>query len=184
MRAVWLDVPESFLEERRRLGHDRKDELWDGVLHMVPPGTFVHGSVIGDLTIALDAVARRRGMRAYPSELGVFEHDTNYRVPDITIVRPQHITERGLIGAELVVEVLSPRDESREKQPFYAARAIPESWIVAPRTRVVEIYALRDERYVRIDGHRSPTLGIDVTTIETTDGPRIRICDGEHVADV
>jgi Uma2 family endonuclease len=184
MRAVWIDVPEWFLEERRRLGHDRKDELWDGVLHMVPPGSFAHGSVIGGLTVALDAIARRRGMRAYPSELGVFEHDTNYRVPDITIVRPEHCTERGLIGAELVVEVLSPHDESREKQPFYAARGIRESWIVAPRTRVVEMSELREEQYVRIDGHRSPTFGIDVTTIETPDGPRIHICDGEHLAEV
>jgi hypothetical protein len=29
MQALWLEVPEKFLEERWRLGHDKKDELWD-----------------------------------------------------------------------------------------------------------------------------------------------------------
>ena len=37
MRAVMLDVPESLLDERRRLGLDVFDEVWEGVLHMVPP---------------------------------------------------------------------------------------------------------------------------------------------------
>ena len=185
MRAVWLEVPESFLEERRRLGHDRKDELWDGVLHMVPPGSFSHGFVITNLVIALHGVASRRGMRSLTSEFGVFEHDLNYRVPDVTIVKPEHCTERGLVGAELVVEVLSPNDESRDKQAFYAARAIRESWIVEPKTRAIEVYQLRRGRYVRVDEVdgviRSPALGIDLTVIE---GPILRITDGDQVLDV
>ncbi|HET9253937.1 MAG TPA: Uma2 family endonuclease [Pseudonocardiaceae bacterium] len=36
MRAVLLEVPESMLAERRRLGLDGRDEVWDSVLHMVP----------------------------------------------------------------------------------------------------------------------------------------------------
>lgn len=185
MRAVWLDVPAAFLEERHRSGHDKKDELWDGVLHMVPPGSFVHGFVIGNLTVALDVIARRRGMRAFPSELGVFEHDTNYRVPDVTIVRPEHCTERGLVGAALVVEVLSPNDESREKQPFYAARGIRESWIIDPVTRAHEVYELRRGRYVRVFARRgvtrSPSLGI---TLALAAGPILQLADDAYVADV
>ena len=92
---------------------------------------------------------------------------------------------RGLIGAELVVEVLSPHDESREKQPFYAARGIRESWLVEPKTRAIEVYALRQGRYVRVDEVdgviRSPVLGIDIAVV---DGPRLRITDGDQVADV
>ena len=185
MRAVWLEVPESFLEERRKLGHDRKDEVWDGVLHMVPPGSFAHGLVIRNFVLSLDAIAQRRNMRAFPSELGVFEHDTNYRVPDVTVVRPEHCTERGLIGASLVIEVLSPNDESREKQPFYAERGIAESWIVEPYTRTHEVYQLRRGQYVRVDAvrgvTRSPLLGIELSIV---DGPILRIVDGEHRYDV
>lgn len=43
MRAVMLEVPEYLLEERRRLGHDRWDEMWDGELHMLPPPHGDHG---------------------------------------------------------------------------------------------------------------------------------------------
>ncbi len=188
MRAVWLDVPEGFLEERRRLGHDKRDELWDGELHMVPPGTFVHGFVINELLFAMNHVARRRGMRAYVCELGVFQSEQNYRVPDLTVVTPSQCNDRGLSGAELVVEVLSPNDESRLKQAFYAARGIRESWLVEPRTRGVEVYQLEDGRYVRVASVggpggivRSPLLDI---TLAVVAGPKLRIVDGDYVADV
>jgi Uma2 family endonuclease len=181
MRAVWLEVPSKFLEERRRLGHDRKDELWDGVLHMVPPGSFAHAFVIKELVFALEVVARYRGMRAYPSELGIYDGDDNYRIPDITIVRREHCTERGLNGADLVVEVLSPNDESREKQPFYAERGIRESWIIDPISRAHEIYELRRGKYNRVRSRfgvtRSPTFGIELSII---DGPLLQLVDGKN----
>jgi hypothetical protein len=60
MQAVWLAVPESFLEERRQLGLDRRDELWDGVLHMPPPPSFVHGTIGFKLAAALIAIGERR----------------------------------------------------------------------------------------------------------------------------
>lgn len=37
MRAVLLEVPEGMLAERCQLGLDGRDEVWDGVLYMVPP---------------------------------------------------------------------------------------------------------------------------------------------------
>ncbi len=37
MRAVLLEVPEAMLAERRRLGLDGRDEMWNSVLYMVPP---------------------------------------------------------------------------------------------------------------------------------------------------
>ena len=37
MRVLMLEAPQAMLDERRRLGHAVRDEMWDGVLHMVPP---------------------------------------------------------------------------------------------------------------------------------------------------
>ena len=34
MKAVIPDVPEYVLEDRKRTGADRWDEMWEGVLHM------------------------------------------------------------------------------------------------------------------------------------------------------
>jgi hypothetical protein len=42
MRAVLLEVPEAMLAERRRLELDGRDEVWNGVLHMVPPSGGPH----------------------------------------------------------------------------------------------------------------------------------------------
>ena len=55
MKAVFLDVPHSLLDERRKTGADRWDEVWDGVLHLVPSPTIEHQ----DLEGALEAWLRR-----------------------------------------------------------------------------------------------------------------------------
>jgi Uma2 family endonuclease len=184
MRAVWLEPSQPFLEERRRLGLDKFDEVWDGVLHMVPPASFLHGRSIHRLAVALEAIAERRGLIAVGDGVGLFESDTNYRVPDASIARPDQVSERGLDGAELVVEVLSPNDESRDKLPFYAKLCVREVWIVDPKTRQTEILALVRRKYIParfVRGRaRSPLLGI---TIEVTGG-KLRLRDGDDIHEI
>ena len=36
MKAVIAEVPEYILQQRKRTGIDRWDEMWEGVLHMAP----------------------------------------------------------------------------------------------------------------------------------------------------
>lgn len=184
MRAVWLEVPEWFLEERRQLGHDKKDEVWDGELHMVPPPTLDHSHITFELAKALDHIALRRGLRTFTGETGLFDPAKgvkNYRIPDVVVVRPEHMSKRGVEGAELVVEVLSPHDESRQKFAFYAARGVKEIWLVTPSPRAIEIYELRGGEYADVTaGGRSPLLGIDVTV---GDGV-LHLRDGDLLAEV
>ncbi len=183
MRAIWLEVPESFLEERRRYGQDKKDELWDGVLHMVPPPKFVHEDVVTRLVIAFTAIAERRGLRCVTA--GVFRGDKNYRVPDLTLGKPEHVSERGFEGAELIIEVLSPNDESRDKLPFYASVGVREVWLIEPRTRTTELLALRDDHYAPVPWiagrARSPVLGIELELVATAEGPTLELHDGCEV---
>ena len=56
-----LDVPESLLDERRRLGLDVFDEVWEGVLHMVPPPSGEHQRL--ELELGLRVVGRRETAR-------------------------------------------------------------------------------------------------------------------------
>ncbi|MDB4963487.1 MAG: hypothetical protein JWP01_3486 [Myxococcales bacterium] len=187
MNAVWIDVPEEFLENRRRLGHDKRDELWEGELHMVPPGTSVHGSVADEIAFALHPIAKRRALIARTGHTGVFDPkvDNSYRMPDAMVARPEQLSERGLEGAELVVEVLSPHDESRKKFEFYARIGVREIWLIEPKTRATELYALREGRYEPIPFEagmaRSAVLGI---TLEVIEGPLLRLRDGTGVHDV
>jgi Uma2 family endonuclease len=185
MRAVWLEVPEAFLEERRRFGQDKKDELWDGELHMVPPPGSRHIFVARDLLNALEPVARQRGLRTMPDPAGLYGPENNWRIPDGMLVRPEMISERGAEHAELVIEVLLPNDESRAKMPWYAKRGVTELWLVEPSTRVVEVYALDAGNYRLVEPKGNVTtsalLGIELEVIA---GPKLRVRDGETSTDV
>jgi Uma2 family endonuclease len=175
MRAVWLSVPESFLDERRRLRHDRKDELWDGELHMPPPSNSQHQRVSTDLIATLAPIARRLGLEVWGGSIGIYGlGDDNWRIPDVALARPDQTSERGLEHAELVVEVLSPHDESRQKLPYYAKLGVREVWLIEPSTRVSEIYKLDGDWYELVAASTSPMLGI---TLQLVEGPRLRLTD-------
>ncbi|MHB1469380.1 MAG: hypothetical protein ACYCU0_15425 [Solirubrobacteraceae bacterium] len=49
MRTLLPDPPPAdlaaLLERRRRLGQDRKDEVWEGVLHVAPAPNSVHADI-------------------------------------------------------------------------------------------------------------------------------------------
>jgi len=145
MRAVLLEVPEAMLDERRRLGADKRDEMWDGVLHMVPPAGGPHQEFAGELFLVLAPLAKRRGLRPY-YETGLFRADKNYRVPDQLYCRPEHESERGAEGAELVVEIRSAGDETYEKIDFYAELGVREMLIAHPEDRRVELLRFVDGR--------------------------------------
>ena len=59
-----LDVPESLLDERRRLGLDVFDEVWEGVLHMVPPPSEEHQRLGSELIAVFVGTAKRHGLVA------------------------------------------------------------------------------------------------------------------------
>src|SRR5271155_5823092 len=115
MRGVLLEVTESFLAERRRRGADRWDEMWEGVLHLVPQPTGWHQEFGAEIIMAAGPVAKTKGLVVF-YEASLYKADDDYRVPDLCFALPSQRTKRGIEGgAELVVEILSPGDETYEK---------------------------------------------------------------------
>jgi len=141
---------EALLERRRRAGVDRLDEVWQGVRHMVPGPSFEHARISQQLAVLLDGPARAAGLVPAMSEfnLGVSEHD--FRVPDGGLHRPG-AAGVWLATAALVVEILSPGDESWQKLPFYAEHHVDEVLLVDPDTRTVTWLALRDGEYEPVE---------------------------------
>jgi Uma2 family endonuclease len=183
MRAVFLEAPLEYLEDRRRKGLDRRDEVWDGVIHVVPPAGSRHNLTSRSLLLALLPVAQRLGLEIL-YETGVFDPpkgNKNFRVPDLVVVAPPKLSDRGIEGrAELVIEILSPNDESRDKLPFYARVGVREVWLVHPITRAVEVFALVGDRMdpvVPEGGAIRSGLGV---VLETATGV-LRIHDGATV---
>jgi Uma2 family endonuclease len=125
------------LKERRRVsGLDRLDEVWDGVLHMVPAPSGPHSTIEWQLARLLGPLAERAGLHAGGQfNLGEDEHD--FRVPDGGLhCVPPLVTWYST--AALVVEIVSPGDETWQKLPFYAAHDVDEAMIVDPSERTVQ----------------------------------------------
>jgi Uma2 family endonuclease len=142
MRAVLLEAPEQLLEERRRKGLDLFDEVWNGVLHMVPPPALWHQRFGTNLVVILAPLAKRLGLEVM-YETGIYLGPTDYRTPDVVIARPLDFIRLGLSSAAVVFEIRSPDDEAYEKLDFYAAVGVGEVFILDPDTRLVELFVLR-----------------------------------------
>ena len=151
MRVVTSDPPppefEALLEHRRRIGIDRRDEVWDGVLHMNPAPHRRHARMVADLLWLLRPFAEDAGLTAMADfNIGAAE---NFRIPDCALVRPGP-DELWNPTAALVVEVASALDETWEKLGFYADRGVDELLIVALADASVDWFALGEAGYERI----------------------------------
>ncbi|GIX48079.1 MAG: hypothetical protein KatS3mg131_2290 [Candidatus Tectimicrobiota bacterium] len=174
MKAVMPVVPPEILAWRKRTGAERWDEMWEGVLHMVPSPNRAHQ----DLEWALETYlrlrwARPRGARVYHNinlaPPGGWPN--NYRIPDLVLLTPERFgidRNEYFEGApEVVVEIRSPGDETYEKLDFYAQLGVPEVWVIDRDSKQPEIYVLREGRYEQkaadADGWlRSPHTGVEL----------------------
>ncbi len=137
-------------ERRRRSGLDRLDEVWEGVLHMVPAPSGEHADITQQLAVALDGPARAAGLFPTMGEFNVGDSEYDFRVPDGGIHRTRpHGTWFPTVA--LVVEVVSPGDETWEKLPFYAAHNVDEVLVVDPSERAVHWRALSNGEYREIE---------------------------------
>src|SRR5581483_8222118 len=94
MRAVMVNVPDSLLAERRRTGADLFDEMWEGVLHMVPAPSAAHQRPNAELLMVLGPLAKARGLIPLV-EANLHHADDEYRVPDQLYARADQLSERG-----------------------------------------------------------------------------------------
>ena len=147
---------EALLDRRRGLGQDLFDEVWEGVLHMNPAPSGRHGDLESQLHVLLAPLAQRAGLRMRGQfNLG---QDGDYRVPDGGL--QQDTTDRVYYPtAALVIEIVSPGDESWEKLPFYAAHGVEELLIVDPQQRTVSWLGLEAGEYQHLKRSRVIELG-------------------------
>jgi Uma2 family endonuclease len=161
MPTVVLDpVPREItqlVERRRALDQDRLDEVWEGVLHMVPAPSFEHAAIAARLKALMAPLAGAAGL-IVTDEFNLGDSEQDFRVPDGGLHRP------GASGvwqatAALVMEVLSPDDEAWQKLPFYAAHHVDEVLIVDPQEKAVHWLALSEGGYRPLDRSALIDLG-------------------------
>lgn len=151
---------QELLARRKKLDLDRKDEVWEGVLHVVPAPEIRHGRIAQQLAEILGGLARAAGLSAVMAEFNLGDSDQDFRVPDGGLLDPS-ATGTWLSTAALVVEILSPGDETWEKLPFYAAHKVDELLIVDPDEKRVHWLSLADRSYVPVERSGLIELGPD-----------------------
>jgi Uma2 family endonuclease len=151
---------ELLIERRKKLGIDLFDEVWEGSYHMAPAAHSSHGYIDRQLGIVLDPYARRASLIGTgPFNLG--EAD-NYRVPDGAYHRtmPRSVW---VDTAAIVIEVVSPDDETYEKFGFYFDHGVEELLIADPVRRSVTVWSRGPGGFVETSA--SALLELDATDL-------------------
>jgi Uma2 family endonuclease len=152
MRAVMCEVPQELLDQRRKIGADRWDEVWDGVLHMVPSPSNDHQRLLSAMHLWLGMHWAPRSRGSVLIGVNVSQGPDwvqNYRVPDLALFFPGgRARDRRTYfegGPDVLIEVRSPGDETYQKIPFYAEIGVRELWVVDRDTQAVEVHVLEGE---------------------------------------
>jgi Uma2 family endonuclease len=196
MRAVVVHLPEEELADRRSKGHDLRDEMWEGVLHMTPAPSLEHQRILARMIEFLGPILRESGRGTLAPGINVFgdaSTTSDYRIPDLTFVaagreRVLHADGVRGEGPDAVIEIRSPEDETYEKLPFYASLGVTEVIVCDRDSKAPEIFRLVGPQYLVVQADRdgwllSETLGVRFRRIG--ERPRLRIEDAsDHTVSV
>lgn len=152
---------EALLRDREARGLDRWDEVWDGVLHMNPPPNTAHEFMVMAIGRTFGPLADAVGLEI-AAGVGLGPGPNQYRRPDVTLLRSDYPAQWH-DTVPLLVEILSPGDETFEKFPYYAEHRVDEVVIVNVDQRSVQWLALRGGEYVEVD--TSTVLGVAVRDV-------------------
>lgn len=155
---VSLDPVQGMWTEEQYLAitdHSRRlIEFDDGFVELLPMPTRDHQAISRFLLFALFAFVQQLGGTVFYAPLRVQVRPGKYREPDLLVLRdvqdPRN-QNRYWLGADLVVEIVSPDDPERDtkvKVADYAEAGILEYWIVNQLDETITVLRLVDAAYV------------------------------------
>jgi Uma2 family endonuclease len=169
MRTVLLGQPptevKAWLERRRALGQDLFDEVWEGDYHVAPAAHGRHGRIDDQLARILGPRADAGGLYGSgPLNIG---RPDDYRVPDRAYLRTASV-DMYQPTAAIIVEIVSPGDETRRKFGFYYDAGVEELLIVDPEAQTVEWFSRGGDGFVAADASRLLGLSAAALVAELT----------------
>jgi Uma2 family endonuclease len=155
----------SLVAERKRLGLDRHDEIWNGEYHMAPAPTYEHARVGAKISRLLQErgelqLGEPEFEVSLEFNLGTIE---NFRIPDLGLHRgtPSGAWHQSVA---MVVEVRSPDDESFEKFDFYFAHNVEEILVADLSKKTVSLFGRGPNGFTSIETSTLIPLSVhDVT---------------------
>ncbi|MCO6454236.1 MAG: Uma2 family endonuclease [Pirellulaceae bacterium] len=135
--------------QRRQAGSDRYDEVWEAVCITAPMPNTEHQEIVSRLCFVLQETLGWAGPGIVLPGVNLSDRQgddwhQNYRVPDIALrLADGHAVDCGThwSGAvDLLVEVVSRGDLSRDKLPFYSRLGVRELLVVDRDPWQLELY--------------------------------------------
>ncbi|HEY0068607.1 MAG TPA: Uma2 family endonuclease [Chloroflexia bacterium] len=149
LQGLWSD--EQYLRLTQQT--NRLVELTDGVLEVLPMPTRKHQAISRFLFLALLAFLQPRGGTVFYAPLRMQIRPGKFREPDLLVLRnvddPRN-QDPFWLGADLVMEIVSPDDPARDfqvKRNDYAEAGISEYWIVDPTNSAITVLRLNGAQY-------------------------------------
>jgi len=158
-----------------------------GVLEFLEMPTRLHQLIVAFLYRHLFAFIQERKLgEVHFAPLRIRVAPDTIREPDVVFVSKKRLPKDKTVpphGADLVIEVVSPSEESRkrdliEKRRDYARAGISEYWIVDPESFTITVLALHGTKYEQAGKYKAgqtaaskllPGFGIDVTEALSAD---------------
>jgi Uma2 family endonuclease len=161
VEAFLITDPESIRNhkfERQTTGHDRRDEMWDGIYVVAPIQDIEHRRMAAGLLFAFASFQKEvdPGHLSFGGNISdsVEGWHKNYRIPDLLFYlseNPARNCETHWCGGpDLAVEILSEGDLARKKLDFYAKVNTRELLIVDRKPWSLEPYRLTEGRLVLV----------------------------------
>ncbi len=134
------------------MDNDRRYELIEGELYMVPSPGFYHQTISMNISHPLKKFAKGNNLGAVLyAPFDVVLSETDVVQPDIIFVskgRLGLITEKNLRGApDLAIEILSTSTRERDKlvkKRLYMESGVKEFWLVDPDKNAIEVMVLKE----------------------------------------
>jgi Uma2 family endonuclease len=132
---------------------NRLIEFADGYFEVLPMPTRRHQVILAFLYELFVAFIRPRGGKVLFAPLRVQVREGKYREPDLLLLLDANDPRNQnafWLGADLVVEIVSPDDPERDtklKRADYAEAGIPEYWIVDPADETITVLTLDGDAY-------------------------------------
>jgi len=149
LQGLWTE--EQYL---RLTDHsNRLIEFTDGSIEVLPMPTDKHQVILAFLYRLLFTHMERMGGVVLFAALRLRIREEKFREPDLMVLLDANDPRRQnayWLGADLVVEIVSPDDperDTREKRLEYAEAGIPEYWIVNPIDETITVLHLEGEQY-------------------------------------
>jgi Uma2 family endonuclease len=122
------DTERRMIARRRRLGHDKFDEVWNGVYVMAPMANIEHQNVVSGLNTLLDIVIRWPKLGHVMPGTNVSDRRVdwkkNFRCPDVAVflkdTQAVNCDTHWFGGPDFAIEVASPKERIKKKLGFYA----------------------------------------------------------------